>query len=305
MRLCASANRVRARRPKEGPGETLESVLKRPNVVPFEIPPIDPADGLEVGAIHDPAGDFDNYIYFHLLAGREIRSDEPLRSPEFFEEFRQILFDVLDRKGGIERDEDPDVIMTFWAGEAEANLVEEFTALHNLSDPREFTTDSLPDLESGKKGALVIDMIDAKTNRTVWRAYCSLNSRDRTRDEFRNRALSGGRRSHQALSPSLICAHSAPFHLEENAVSAKHTTPASAPAAYVAKAIRQKGLAVGACFQVRLTLMSCVSPQDGWALLRPIGIAPYRRYWSLLLEEQFHVRGEPGELDPFDRETPK
>jgi hypothetical protein len=139
----------------------------------------------QVRTDHDPRADFSQYRTFVLKTGQVINEGiVDTRDTLTRERINSALKDELTGKGLQPVAHDPDLIVTYTAG---ARTLQELTTYWGGS----YADPSMADVWTNeyRQGTLVIDFIDAKTNRLVWRSIARADNKDFRKTENIDKAV--------------------------------------------------------------------------------------------------------------------
>jgi Domain of unknown function (DUF4136) len=131
----------------------------------------------EIKTDFDPAASFSNYRTYSLISGTDIAVAGQLKDPDLASSVEDLLRAQLTGKG-LEEEEvggTPDLMVRYWAASQQKQKV---TDLDNWGGYDPFWAggwwapmwDDVV-VTNYQKGTLLVDLIDSKTRKLVWRAY--------------------------------------------------------------------------------------------------------------------------------------
>jgi hypothetical protein len=133
----------------------------------------------QVNTDYDPRARFSQYRTFEVEPGRVVERDAPGGDDTLVKDrIESAIENNLEAKGLQETKADPDLIVRYTAG---AKTVEEIEDEWGDAWDDEFDT---PWVEEYTVGTLVIDIVDADTNKTVFRTIAKAEDEDFRSEEF-------------------------------------------------------------------------------------------------------------------------
>jgi hypothetical protein len=122
-----------------------------------------------IDEMHDPAADFSTLLEYDWSAGPSRRTGDPrFDNPIFEGQLRAAVEQGLARKGFVKNSEHPDFLVNVHkivAGKTDVASVNQFLG-YERGDWQPVRETSVYHFE---EGTLLIDMVDARTNRLMWR----------------------------------------------------------------------------------------------------------------------------------------
>jgi hypothetical protein len=133
----------------------------------------------KVETVFEKDVDFGKYKTYQLQAARGLKTNQP-RDDAITRRIAESIRRVLNERGGRESTVSPDVHIAFSVGNETSTWVDRFSS--SAPSGRDYMIGEVfrrtPEMGVDQKGILIIEVLDAHSERLVWRAYCSAKVTD-------------------------------------------------------------------------------------------------------------------------------
>jgi hypothetical protein len=142
---------------------------------------VTPVCAQKVKVVFDKSTDFSKYNTYAWRPGRTLKQGKKLENERLMGRVEEAMKALLADSEAVEDTANPDAYITYFVGTEEKSWVDNFSSFdHSRAYNYGYSVSmnnalAAPQIRYDRKGILVIDVVDAKDDKLVWRAYCTAN----------------------------------------------------------------------------------------------------------------------------------